>query len=89
MDNQTIINVALGSVIAVAGWFARVLWDAVESMKADIHELEVHLPTNYIRRDEFHEGVRELKDLLNRDIKELKALLNKISDKLENKADKN
>jgi hypothetical protein len=77
MDTQTLINVAAGIVIAIAGWLARVLWDAVEKLKADIHELEVHLPTNYIRRDEFNEGLREIKDSLN-----------KILDKLENKADK-
>ena len=77
MDTQTIINIVAGILVAVAGWLARVLWDAVEKLKTDIHELEVHLPTNYIRRDEFHEG-----------LKEIKVTLNKILDKLENKADK-
>ncbi len=77
MDTQTIINIVAGILVAVAGWLARVLWDAVEKLKTDIHELEVHLPTNYIRRDEFHEGLREIK-----------ITLNKILDKLENKADK-
>lgn len=77
MDTQTIINIVAGILVAVAGWLARVLWDAVEKLKTDIHELEVHLPTNYIRRDEFHEG-----------LKEIKITLNKILDKLENKADK-
>lgn len=77
MDTQTLINIATGIVIAIAGWLARVLWDAVEKLKADIHELEVHLPTHYIRRDEFNEGLKEIKESLN-----------KILDKLENKADK-
>lgn len=77
MDTQTIINIVAGILVAVAGWLARVLWDAVEKLKTDIHELEVHLPTNYIRRDEFHEG-----------LKDIKITLNKILDKLENKADK-
>ena len=77
MDHQTIINIAARSVLAVIGWFARVLWEAVEKLKNDIHELEVHLPTHYIRRDEFHEGLREIKETLG-----------KILDRLENKADK-
>lgn len=77
VDHQTIINLGLGAVLATIGWFARVLWEAVQKLQADIHDLEVHLPTNYIRRDEFHEGLREIKDTLN-----------KILDKLENKADK-
>ena len=77
MDHQTIINLGLGAILATMGWFARVLWEAVEKLQADIHDLEVHLPTHYIRRDEFNEGLRDIKDALN-----------KILDRLENKADK-
>ena len=78
MDHQTIINLGLGAILATMGWFARVLWEAVEKLQKDLHELEVHLPTHYIRRDEFNEGLRDIKDTLN-----------KILDKLDNKADKN
>ena len=78
MDHQTIINIGLGAILATMGWFARVLWEAVEKLQKDLHELEVHLPTHYIRRDEFNEGLRDIKDTLN-----------KILDKLDNKADKN
>lgn len=77
MDHQTIINLGLGAILATMGWFARVLWEAVEKLQKDLHELEVHLPTHYIRRDEFNEGLRDIKDTLN-----------KILDKLDNKADK-
>ena len=77
MDHQTIINLGLGVILATMGWFARVLWEAVEKLQKDLHELEVHLPTHYIRRDEFNEGLRDIKDTLN-----------KILDKLDNKADK-
>lgn len=63
MDTQTLINLALGSLLALVGWLARQLWEAVERLRSDIHELEVELPSRYVRREEFSEGIREIKDL--------------------------
>lgn len=77
MDLQTIINIAAGCCIAVAGWFARELWVAVKDLKEDIHKIEVELPSHYLRKDEFAEGMKEIKDMLRQ-----------IFDKLDAKADK-
>ena len=77
MDTQTIINLGLGVIIGCMGWFARAVWDAVQKLQNDLHQLEVDLPTSYIRRDEFHDGMREIKDMLS-----------KIFDKLDAKADR-
>lgn len=77
MDYQTIVNIALGLFLAVAGWFCRQIWDAVKELRADIHRIEVELPSHYIRRDEFSDGMKEIKEMLGR-----------IFEKLDNKADK-
>jgi hypothetical protein len=77
MDTQTLVNICAGAVLAVLGWFARVLWEAVSTLREDLHKLEVDLPSNYIRRDEFQDGMKEIKDMLG-----------KIFDRLDNKADK-
>lgn len=77
MDTQTLVNICAGAVLAVLGWFARVLWEAVSALREDLHKLEVDLPSNYIRRDEFQDGMKEIKDMLG-----------KIFDKLDGKADK-
>lgn len=77
MDTQTLVNIAAGTILAVLGWFARVLWEAVNTLREDLHKLEVDLPSNYIRRDEFQDGMKEIKDMLG-----------KIFDKLDGKADK-
>ena len=77
MDFQTILNFGLGVAVAVFGWFARELWVAVKDLKEDIHEIEVDLPSHYLRKDEFAEGMKEIKEMLM-----------KISDKLDGKADK-
>jgi len=77
MEMQTLIDTAIGAGFAVGGWLGRQVWDAVQKMKEDIHRLEVDLPSNYIRKDEFSEAMREIKDMLA-----------KIFDKLDAKADK-
>lgn len=77
IDAQFLFNAVFGIVIAGVGWFARQIWDAVQTLQRDLHDLEVRLPSNYIRRDEFSDTVKELKEMLG-----------KIIDKLDGKADK-
>jgi len=77
MEPQTVVNIGAGAVLMVAGWLFRELWTAVKALQADIRKIEIDLPTTYIRRDEFSDNMKEIKDMLA-----------KIFDKLENKADK-
>jgi hypothetical protein len=77
MEVQTIINGLLAIVLTGVGWAARELWSAVKILRDDLQKIEVALPTNYVRKDEFAEGVREIKEMLG-----------KIFDRLDNKADK-
>lgn len=77
VDHQFLINSAIGFVLALAGWLARQLWDAVKELQRDIHDIEIDLPRNYVRRDEFADNMREIKDMLG-----------KIFDRLDNKVDK-
>ena len=76
MDQST-INLALGAALAVAGWFARILWEAVQSMKTDIHQIEVDLPLHYVRKDDMDKRMDHIEDMFKR-----------IYDKLDAKADK-
>ena len=59
--------------MAVAGWFARELWTAVQDLKTDLSKL----PTIYVARLDYKEDMREVKEMLG-----------KIFDKLDNKVDK-
>ena len=75
--DQTTVNLALGAALAVAGWFARILWEAVQSLKANIHQIEVDLPINYVRKDDMDKRMDHIEDMFKR-----------IYDKLDGKADK-
>jgi hypothetical protein len=77
MDTQSLINLGVGAAIAIGGWFGRELWDAVKKLREDLHRIEVELPSNYLRRDEFGEGMKEIRDLFG-----------KVFDKLDGKVDK-
>jgi cell fate (sporulation/competence/biofilm development) regulator YmcA (YheA/YmcA/DUF963 family) len=72
MDQQT-INLILGACMAVAGWFARELWTAVQDLKTDLSKL----PTIYVARQDYKDDMREVKEMLG-----------KIFDKLDHKVDK-
>jgi hypothetical protein len=77
LDLQILFNLAAGAAIAAFGWFFRQLWDTQKRILDDMKQIEVNLPINYVRRDEFFDTMREIKEMLIR-----------ISDKLDGKADK-
>ena len=77
MDNQTLLNVLFGIVSAAFGWFAREMWTAVKELKTDLAKLREDLPKEYVAKEDFKDGIREIKDMLG-----------KIFDRLDNKADK-
>lgn len=75
--SQQIINLILGAVATVFGWFAREMWSAVKELQTDLSKLREELPKQYVAKDDYKSDVRELKEMLA-----------KIFDKLDDKADK-
>jgi len=81
METQTLINFALGAFLALIGWLARQLWEAVERLKSDIHQLEVELPSRYVRREEFSDALKEIKDLCRQIFDKVDSLEKRKADK--------
>lgn len=77
MEAQDLINFGIGSILAILGWLARQLWEAVQNLKEDMNRLEVNLPTHYVRKDE-----------LEARFDKLEIMLDRIFDKLDTKVDK-
>ena len=77
MDQQTLINVGGGIILAGIGWWARVIWESVQRLKDDLHEIEVDLPKSYVTKDDF-----------NITMKHIESMVQRIYDKLDGKADK-
>lgn len=74
---QSFLNYIFGGVIALLGWFGRTLWDAVQKLKEDIKDIEVDLPSTYVKKTE-----------LDNRLQKIETMLDKIFDKLESKVDK-
>jgi len=77
MDHQTIVNIGGGIILAGIGWWARVIWDSVQRLKEDLHEIEVDLPKSYVTKDDFNQTMKHIENMVQR-----------IYDKLDGKADK-
>lgn len=77
MDLQSIINLGIGLGFTAVGWWAKTVWNAVQELKSDLAKLREEIPKEYIPKNEFHEGIKELKNLLIA-----------ISNKLDTKVDK-
>lgn len=77
MDHQTIVNIGGGLILAGIGWWARVIWDSVQRLKEDLHEIEVDLPKSYVTKDDFAQTMKHIESMFQR-----------IYDKLDGKADK-
>ena len=77
METQSLINTALGAILAAVGWFARQLWDAVDGLKKNVHQIEVDLPKTYVMKDDLDKRMAHIEDMFQR-----------IYNKLDGKADK-
>jgi hypothetical protein len=77
MDWQIVFNIVGGAILSVMGWFARVLWDSVQELRKDLKQIEIHLPTHYVKKDEL--SIR---------FDRIEQLLDRLYEKLEQKADR-
>jgi hypothetical protein len=84
MDWQIILNIVAGAIVGVGGWFARRLYDAVDSLQSDISRIELHLSENYVKKSEV-DGFRSDMD---KRFDRIEVLLDKLYDKLDGKVDK-
>ena len=58
-----------GSVMAVLGWFTRVLWDAQKELRADLGRLREELPRQFVLREDYRSDILEIKSML-REVRE-------------------
>jgi hypothetical protein len=77
MDAQIIFNLSASALLIGVGWWCREIWDSVKSLRLDIKQIEINLPTHYVRKSEIESRLDKIDQTLER-----------IFDKLDDKADK-
>jgi hypothetical protein len=73
MDIQWLFNIAVSVAGFLGGWVLNNIYRSIERLDTDVRAM----PINYVTRSMYRD-----------DIAEIKSMLEKISDKLDNKADK-
>lgn len=72
MQLSDFLPAAFGAVMAVMGWFTRVLWDAQKELRADLGRLREELPRQFVLREDYRADILEIKSLL-REVREALA----------------
>ena len=74
---QDVAIAVTSAASGIIGWFVRVLWDAVETQRRDLADLQKSLPHVYARRDDLKEMFHQLLEAIAR-----------LDKKMDDKADK-
>lgn len=62
MDSQAIFDWMVGVGGAIFGWTLKIIWEAIRDMRVELKDLDKQMHEDFVRRDDFKESVRELKD---------------------------
>jgi hypothetical protein len=82
---QTLINWVFAGAGAALGWILKVVWDAIQDLKKDIRQIERDLPEVYVRRDDFKDAVKEIKEDMKAGFASVDSTLRLIFKKLDEK----
>jgi len=76
-DGKHFFNTAITLCGALGGWILKTIWDAIKEIKRDVKELNREVNQDFVRKDDFKDAVKDIKDMLG-----------KIFDRLDSKVDK-
>jgi uncharacterized coiled-coil protein SlyX len=77
MDMQSLINLGGTTILGVLGYFFRQNADKVSMLEERLHDLQMRIATDYVRKDELTSHLTRIENMLG-----------KIFDKLDSKVDK-
>jgi molybdenum cofactor biosynthesis enzyme MoaA len=62
MDSQAVFDWIVGIGGAIVGWALKMIWEAIKDIRVDIKDLDKQMHEDFVRRDDFKEAIREIKD---------------------------
>jgi hypothetical protein len=93
---QDIFNWAVALIGALGGWILKVIWDMLREMRVemqgrdiriqdDLRKLDTKMHDDFVRRDDFKDAVKEIKDDMRAGFASVDNTLRLIFKKLDNK----
>ena len=86
--DQMVFNCAVAAAGALGGWILKVIWDAIVELKKDIQRMDTKMHEDFVRRDDFKDAVKEIKEDMKDGFAKTDNMLGLIFKKLEGKEDK-
>lgn len=93
--DQIIFNWAVAVAGALGGWVLKVIWDSLQTLRAEIKQMDSKMHEDFVRRDDFketmahiHKDMDEMKQDMKVGFTKLEALISTMFDRLSTKADK-
>lgn len=83
MDSQAVFDWIVGIGGAIVGWMLKMIWEAIRDMRSEIKELDKQMHDDFVRRDDFKEAIREIKDDMKAGFNKVDTTLGLIFKKLE------
>lgn len=85
MDEQVIFNWIIGVAGALGGWTLKVIWDSLMELRRDIKVMDTKMHEDFVRRDDFKDAVREIKEDMRAGFSNVDGTLRLIFKKLDEK----
>lgn len=80
---QVLFNWIFSAIGAAFGWILKVVWDAVQELKRDMRQIERDLPEVYVRREDYKDTLKDLKDDMRLGFAKIDTALSVIQEKID------
>ena len=60
--DQMVFNWIVAFAGAAGGWILKIIWDALQELKRDLKGMDTKMHEDFVRRDDFKDAVREIKE---------------------------
>lgn len=89
MDSQAIFDWIVGLGGIIVGWALKMIWEAIRDVRMEIRELDNQMHSDFVRRDDFKEAVREIKDDMKEGFNKVDTTLSLLFEKLDQHNNRN
>lgn len=86
--DQTVFNWVIACCGALGGWILKVIWEAIKDLKDDIRTVDKNVNDHYVRRDDFKDAMKEIKEDMRDGFNKVDTTLALLFKRLEHKEDK-